>query len=90
VFAKKLNISKRRMDNYLKEASGPNGKILKIKHGEYKKKSPAILQNVQYEVPMDSNEYSVENDDHEVEAFKNLELSVNADNEDAQHDIIQG
>ena len=85
VVAKKLNISDRRMDSYLKDSSGPNGKILKVRHGEYKKKTPAILQNVQYEELMDSSDYSVENDDQENEALKNLELSVNADYADSQH-----
>jgi hypothetical protein len=74
VVAKKLNISDRRMDNYLKDSSGPNGKILKVKHGEYKKKAPAILQNMQYEEPTNSNELSKEADVNENSAVHNLEL----------------
>jgi hypothetical protein len=48
----KLKISPRTMDNYIKSLIGK--KIEKVKHGEFKKKVPAILQNMQYSVNEDS------------------------------------
>ena len=81
--AKFQKISLRRMDNYLKESIGK--KLRKIRHGEYEKITPAILQNVQYEEAMDSSEYSGENDSKENQSTQNLEISaimdVRQDNE---------
>ena len=52
-------------------------KIEKISHGKYKKKAPAILQNVQYEEPIDSAELSKVADVNEISSVHSLELPSN-------------
>lgn len=47
--ADELGIKSRRMDSYLKELTAQK-KIRKVSHGQYEKCTPAILQNVQFDM----------------------------------------
>ena len=52
--AVELGIKSRRMDSYLKELSKQK-KIRKVSHGQYEKCTPAILQNVQFDMDDEDN-----------------------------------
>jgi hypothetical protein len=72
--ADELGIKPRRMDSYLKELTKQR-KIRKVSHGQYEKCTPAILQNLQFDMEDEDN----------LEGEEKMSLSVEelSDNVDA-------